>query len=174
MYFIKNKPFVPAKEAISGYWLVYYRKSNIEVLLKGVPGDKNKSRLVRTFRVKGGAPGERPTPLPQLLGKKYWVITKKFDSSENFETSPYFLELNVPASEVEPYGPAPYLECNGQCNWQLPGPFGLHGINGDESRLSSENFGSSGCVRHSDKDITYLYNLIDPSKEEVRYYIEDL
>ena len=68
----------------------------------------------------------------------------------------------------------PYTECNGQCNWILPGAFGLHGVNGDLSRLSIENPGSSGCIRHSDEDITYLYNNLDPQKEEIRYYIEDI
>jgi hypothetical protein len=113
--------------------------------------------------------------LPQLLGKKYWLITKKFDTRNNPETSPYFLELNVPAPAVAPYGPSPYTECNGsQCNWQLPGPFGLHGINGDLTRLDSDNPGSSGCIRHTDEDITYLYNLLDPIKNEIRYYIKDI
>lgn len=163
------------------YWFVLHRKSNVEYLYKGIPEDKNKSTLLRTFIVKTGIPGERPTPLPKILGKDYWLITKKASSADNPETAPYFLTLNIPVPTGEPFGPKPYLECNGpsgergkQCNWQLPGEFGLHGINGDESRLSTDNPGSSGCIRHSDADITYLYNILKPELDEIRYYIEDI
>ncbi|MBP9718950.1 MAG: L,D-transpeptidase [Candidatus Levybacteria bacterium] len=156
------------------YWFILHRKANREYLYKGIPGNKEQSQLIKTFVVKTGIPGERPTPLPQLVGKKYWLITKKEASKENPETAPYFLTLDVPAPSVEPYGPTPYNECDGQqCNWVLPGAFGLHGINGDSSRLSKENPGSSGCIRHSDRDIAYLYNLLDPKKEQIRYYIEN-
>lgn len=155
------------------YWFELHRKSNIEYLYRGIPGDKKQSLLLKTFRVKAGIPRERPTPLPQLAGKEYWLITGKSSSKDNPETAPYFLTLNVPGIEEEPFGPVPYEECNGQCNWILPGSFGLHGINGDMSRLSLENPGSSGCIRHSDSDISYLYALLDPVKEEIRYYIED-
>lgn len=162
-----------------------HRKSNKEYLYYGVPGAKEQSVLKKTFIVKTGIPGERPTPLPKLLNRDYWLIIKKESSSQNPETAPYFLTLNIPAPEVEPYGPEPYKECNDpafagsygeakQCNWVLPGAFGLHGINGDISRLSYENSGSSGCIRHTDEDITYLYNLFDPEKENIRYYIEDI
>jgi hypothetical protein len=161
---------VPEKKA---HWFILHRKSNSEDLFYGVPGNKEKSELLKTFTVKSGIPGERPTPLPQLVGKEYWVITEKHEEKENPETAPYFITLNVPAPENEPYGPVPYLECNGQCNWVRPGAFGLHGVNGDASRLSDENPGSSGCIRHSDEDITYLYNTLNPEKEEIRYYIED-
>jgi hypothetical protein len=156
------------------YWLFLHRKSNIEYLYRGIPGDRANSNLVKRFDVKSGIPGEKPTPLPKLLGKKYWIITKKESSADNPETAPYFLTLNIPVSDEEPYGPVPYEECNGQCNWVLPGYFGLHGVNGDESRLSNEDQGSSGCIRHKDSDIRYLYNLLDPEKEEIRYYIEDI
>lgn len=154
------------------YWFLLHRKSNVELLFKGVPGSASESVLIRTFQVKTGQPGKKPTPLPQLFGREYWVITKKYDTSDNHETAPYFIELDVPHSEVEPYGPVPYLECDGQCNWELPGPFGLHGVNGDYSRLEHENKGSSGCIRHKDSDIKYLYELIDPD-DNIRYYIED-
>lgn len=155
------------------YWFVLHRKSNIEYLYRGVPGDVKKSDLVKELKVKAGIPGERPTPLPILLGREYFLITKKYETREIPETAPYFLELNIPTKEEAPYGPEPYLECGGeQCNWELPGTFGLHGINGDESRLSEENEGSSGCIRHSDEDIIFLYHLLDPAKEEIRYYIE--
>jgi hypothetical protein len=160
------------------YWFLLKRKSNIELLYKGVPGDEAQSLLVKTFVVKTGIPGEKPTPLPRLLGREYWVIIAK-EVSDNPETAPYFLTLNVPVEE-DWFGPSPYLECKDpetgnavQCFWELPGYFGLHGINADESKISKENPGSSGCIRHRDEDITYLYNLIDPTKEEVRYYIED-
>ena len=157
------------------HWFILYRKSNREELYKGVPGDKSKSRLLKTFTVKTGIPGERPTPLPSLVGREYWVMTEEFVVTDDPETMPYFLALDIPAPSDPPYGPAPYTECNGeQCDWVRPGLFGLHGINGDPSRLSPQNPGSSGCIRHSDEDITYLYNLLDPKKEEIRYYIEDI
>lgn len=157
------------------YWFVLQRKSNKEYLYKGSPGNIKKSSVVKVFSVKTGIPGERPTPLPTFVGKKYWLIIDKQSSKENPETAPYFLTLNIPAPTEFPYGPMPYKECGGeQCDWTLPGAFGLHGIHGDASRLSIENQGSSGCIRHTDADITYLYNLLDPKKEEIRYYIEDI
>lgn len=160
-----------AGEQKKEYWLELHRKSQKEFLYSGVPGNKDESELVRTFAVKTGIPGERPTPLPQALGKKYWKIIKKYSSAENPETAPYFLELDVPVEDGV-FGPVPYNECNGQCSWQLPGYFGLHGINGDRTRLASDNPGSSGCIRHTDEDITYLYNLLEVD-EGVRYYIID-
>ena len=156
----------------SGYWFVLHRESNIELLYKGVLGDAKRSDLVRSFRVKTGVPGERPTPLPQMIGRDYWLVTAK-STSDNPETAPYFITLDVPTSDEPPFGPKPYEECGGQCDWVIPGAFGLHGVNGDPSRLSDENSGSSGCVRHSDEDITYLYKLLNPDKEEIRYYVED-
>ncbi len=168
----KIEPFHAAEKSI--YWFVLLRTSNIEHLYRGVPGDEKKSKLIKTFAVKTGIPGERPTPLPELLGRGYWIIIERQESKDNPETAPYFLSLNIPVPEEEPYGPSPYLECNGQCSWGISGEFGLHGVNGDISRLSNEDLGSSGCIRHSDADITYLYNLLDPKNEEVRYYIEDV
>jgi hypothetical protein len=156
------------------YWFLLYRKSNVEKFYKGIPGDPSKSTLIKTFTVKSGVPGEKPTPLPQLLGKKYWKIVDKVEAFDNEETAPYFLTLDVPISEEEPFGPTPYLECEGQCNWILPGYFGLHGTAGNEAKLSDEDPGSSGCIRHTDEDITYLYNLLDPENEEIRYYIQDI
>lgn len=156
------------------YWFLLHRKSNIEYLYSGMPGEREKSRLIKTFTVKAGIPGERPTPLPKLLGREYWLITGKAETQDNPETAPYFLILDIPYSEEYPYGPTPYLECGKQCDWILPGSFGLHGINGDESRLALDNPGSSGCIRHKDEDITYLYNLLDPEREKIRYYIEDI
>lgn len=166
----KPKPQIIKEEK---YWFLLLRKSNAEKLYLGVPGKENESKLIKTFNVKTGIPGKRPTPLPSLLGREYWVIDDKFDAKDYPETAPYFLKLDVPVSEEYPYGPVPYQECNGQCDWELPGYFGLHGINGDPSRLSPENEGSSGCVRHADEDITYLYNLINP-QDKVRYYVEDI
>ena len=155
------------------YWFVLHRKSNFEFLYFGKPGDPYNSQLIKIFKVKTGIPKQKPTPLPEILGRDYWLITKKEESFQNPETSPYFLTLNIPATETEPYGPQPYLECSGQCNWELPGYFGLHGVNGDETRLSQENAGSSGCIRHFDWDITYLYYILDP-ESEIRYYINDV
>lgn len=170
--FLLNKQEKP-ESLPQKYWFVLHRKANKEELFQGVPGDKKKSKLVKTFTVKVGIPGERPTPLPKLLGKNYWLLIAKEEQKDNPETAPYFLKLNIPVPAEEPYGPAPYNECNGQqCHWILPGAFGLHGINGDPSRLSPENPGSSGCIRHKDEDITYLFNLLDPSKSEIRYYID--
>ena len=83
-------------------------------------------------------------------------------------------EIDIQETEDWPYGPVPYEECNGQCDWVLPGYFGLHGINGNLSKISEADLGSSGCVRHRDEDITYLFNLLNPEKEEIRYYIEDI
>lgn len=166
---------MPTASARENYfWLLLWRKSNVEFLYKGVPGSARESQLVKVFFVKTGIPGEKPTPLPKLLGRDYWVLVNKESSEGNPETAPYFLTLDIPVTEEEPFGPVPYTECNGQCNWILPGAFGLHGVAGDETRLSKENSGSSGCIRHKDEDITFLYNLFNPDIKEVRYYIEDI
>lgn len=170
----KDEPKVVVPPQKNSYWLVLHRKSNKEFLYKGEPGDKTKSKLVKTFTVKSGIPNERPTPLPHLLGREYWIVIGKMATPDNPEIAPYFLTLDVPLSDSEPFGPSPYVECNGQCNWILPGSFGLHGVGGDSSKISQENEGSSGCIRHIDQDITYLYHLLDPNKEEIRYYIKDL
>lgn len=168
---LRQEVFTPPVK--SSYWFMLQRKSNIEKLYEGIPGDENRSRLLKEFTVKTGRPGERPTPLPQLLGKEYWVLTDmKEDTGE--ETAPYFLTLDVPVKDTEPFGPEPYLECNGQCNWVTPGPFGLHGTAGNSDKLSEADPGSSGCIRHSDEDITYLYNLLKGEKNEIRYYIQDV
>lgn len=174
--FYLNRQPVKAQQKTEAkqYWFVLERKSNIEKLYQGKPGVETESELVKTFKVKVGIPGERPTPLPQKLGRDYWLITNKFETKDSLETAPYFLTLDIPYSEEEPFGPAPYDECNGQCNWQLPGSFGLHGVASDSSKLADENPGSSGCVRHSDEDITYLYNLLAPETAEIRYYIKDI
>lgn len=156
------------------YWLKLNRISKMEYLYLGVPGKIDQSILVNQFKVKTGIPNQRPTPLPFLVNREYWLIIDKKISKNNPETSPYFLTLDIPGIDTEPFGPTPYLECNGQCNWILPGAFGLHGINGDLSRISEENLGSSGCVRHADFDITYLYNILEPNKNPVRYYISDI
>lgn len=165
---------VKEDEREQSYWFILYRQSQKEELYLGVPGVKDQSTLVKTFTVKTGRPGERPTPLPQLVGRDYWLITQKHAQPDNPETAPYFLTLDVPGIEEPPYGPVPYEECDGeQCDWILPGAFGLHGTAGNPEKLSEGDPGSSGCIRHSDSDITYLYNLLDPQKDEIRYYIED-
>ncbi|MDO8658255.1 MAG: L,D-transpeptidase [Candidatus Levybacteria bacterium] len=156
------------------HWFVLHRKAGREFLYYGILGEANNSKLVRTFQVKPGIAGQSPTPLPKLLDRDYWLITKKESSADNPETAPYFLTLNIPVTKDWPFGPAAYPECNGSCDWVLPGEFGLHGVNGNVSKLSKENRGSSGCVRHSDEDITFLFNLLNPEKEEIRYYIEDI
>lgn len=170
-----SSPKQPAvlAEVNKTHWFLLHRKSNVEYFYYGVPGDKESSDLLNVFIVKTGIPGERPTPLPQLVGRDYWVIISKEEQQDNPETAPYFLTLDVPVGEEEPYGPIPYEECHGQCNWIVPGAFGLHGTGGDPSKLESDNPGSSGCIRHSDEAITYLYQTLDPQKEEIRYYIVD-
>jgi len=158
-----------------------HRKSNIEYLYYGTPGNKEKSSIIKKFDVMTGVPGQKPTPLPELFEREYWLITDKVESADNVETAPFFLTLDIPTSDTAPFGPTPYTECNGsasagpdgQCNWTMPGNFGLHGIAGDPNRIYKSE-GSSGCIRHKDEDITYLYHLLDPSKEEIRYYIKDI
>ncbi len=169
-----NKNSNSPESSEKSYWFLLHRQSNKELLYFGEAGDTSNSALIKVFKVKTGMPGRRPTPLPQLLGKEYWTITGKFEDQDNPETAPYFLTLNIPVSEESPYGPVPYLECEGQCNWELPGAFGLHGNNGDPDKLASTNPGSSGCIRHSVEDITYIYNLIDPNNSQVRYYVYDI
>ena len=170
----KHQSQVLSAETKKFYWFLLLRKSNQEFLYLGEPGDKQNSQLIKTFKVKTGIPGERPTPLPELLGKDYWLITEKTATPDNPETSPYFLTLDIPVTEEEPYGPSPYEECNGQCNWILPGAFGLHGTGEDPTKLAITDPGSSGCIRHSNEDITDLYNILDPKKEQIRYYIVDI
>lgn len=185
-FFFNEKNANKGKDVLSlraktSYWFILHRKSNMEYLYHGIPGDIDKSRLVKKFRVKTGVRDKKPTPLPKLLSKEYWLIVDKEESNDNPETAPYFLALNIPHSDEPPFGPVPYFECLDQftgdakqCNWELSGEFGLHGINGDEEKLSEENSGSSGCIRHKDEDITYLYNLLDPKKKEVKYYVKDI
>lgn len=156
------------------YWFLLHRRSNQEFLYSGTPGEINQSQLVKIFQVKTGIPKKRPTPLPQLVGQEYWLITNKVEVKDNPETAPYFLTLNIPTLEKEPFGPIPYNECSGQCNWILPGNFGLHGVGGNLDKLSPQDLGSSGCIRHLDQDITYLYNLLDLKKDPIRYYIKDV
>jgi hypothetical protein len=147
-----------------------------------VAGDKGKSKLVKVFDVKPGIPNEAPTPLPKLLNRKYWKIIDREMRPDSPDVGPHFLTLDIPTSGEWPYGPTPYEECldpfdgtqGKQCDWILPGYFGLHGIGGDESRLALDNEGSLGCIRHRDEDITYLYKMLNPKESEIRYYIEDV
>lgn len=155
------------------YWFDLHRKSNVEILYFGPPQDIHSSRILNISKVKSGIPHMRPTPLPQLLGKEYWLITGKQDTSGNPETAPYFLTLDIPATDKYPFGPVPYNECTGQCNWVIPGEFGLHGVNGNLSKLSENDPGSSGCIRHADRDIVYLYFLLNPERQQIRYYISE-
>lgn len=155
------------------YWLILNRTTNEEILYFGKPGSQQESLPLKKFKVKDGVSGKRPTPRPQLLGRDYWLVVDKYESLDNPETAPYFLQLDVPVTSDWPYGPVPYMECGGQCDWELPGYFGLHGVNGDNSRLSYENEGSSGCVRHSDEDIKFLFDNLDLSNGGVRYYVID-
>lgn len=173
-FWMRESAAVLSQQIEQVYWLELKRKSNLEFLYFGEPGNKDKSNVIKTFQVKTGIPGERPTPLPSLLGREYWLITAKSETKDNPEIAPYFLSLDIPVIEEPPFGPQPYLECSGQCNWILPGYFGLHGVSGDLAKLSEDDPGSSGCVRHADEDITILYNLLNPETEGIRYYIEDV
>lgn len=154
------------------YWFMLYRSSNKELLYYGIPGERENSTLIKQITVKTGEPGEKPTPLPTLLGREHWNIVNAFSTQDHPDTAPYFLTLDIPHSDQEPFGPTPYEECNGQCNWELPGPFGLHGVASDSSKLTKDNPGSSGCIRHTDEDISYLFSLLNNSWP-VRYYIQD-
>lgn len=176
VYFQKIQKYaeVLSLQVEKSYWFILHRGSNKEYLYFGEPGKKENSALLKVFNVKTGIPGQRPTPLPKLLGKEFWLITGKHEVLDYPETAPYFLALNIPVTENPPFGPEPYLECEGQCNWELPGAFGLHGNNGDPEKLAVTNPGSSGCIRHSSEDITYLYNLLSPESSQVRYYIDDV
>ena len=89
-FFFYRSTSSPVLESASDYWFVLHRKSQKEFLYKGIPGKLEKSKRIKTFTVKNGRSGERPTPLPQLVGREYWVLTKKA-SSDNPETAPYFL-----------------------------------------------------------------------------------
>lgn len=177
---VYNKTAVPqiiatkSAEIDSSYWLLLHRKSNVEFLYFGVPGDRAHSEVIKQFKVKVGITGKFPTPLPQLMGKDYWILTDKLEAFDNPDTSPYFLTLDVPTTGEYPFGPEPYLECNGQCDWKTIGYFGLHGINNNMDKLSDNDPGSSGCVRHEDSDIAYLYNLLNPKTSQIRYYIKDI
>lgn len=168
----KTEPAVSdaEKQVPSAYWLLLQRGAQQETVYYGTPGNTERSTLVKAMQIKPGIPNERPTPLPQLVGREYWNIIAAEPQYGNPETAPYFLTLDIPGIEDEPYGPVPYNECSGQCNWVLPGAFGLHGVAYESSRLSDVNPGSSGCIRHSDEDITYLYYLLKDSLP-VRYYI---
>ena len=64
------------------YWFLLHRKSNIEYLYKGQPNDIENSNLIKTFKVKVGVPGQKPTPLPNLLGREYWKIIDKFETKD--------------------------------------------------------------------------------------------
>lgn len=163
----------------TSYWFALHRDQSKEILYSGNPGEVENSQIVREFRVKTGSTWS-PTPLPELMGREYWTIVAKQSSADNPNTAPYFLQLDVPVEDEWPYGPVPYTECideatgeSIQCDWVIPGFFGLHGIGGNPDKLSDSDLGSSGCIRHSDNDITYLYELLDPENEEVRYYVFD-
>lgn len=170
----KQEVLAEKSESPKEYWFILHRKSKKEYLYQGTPGDIHNSQLIKEFQVNVGIENERPTPLPKLFGREYWNIIAEFETTTDPETAPYFLTLDIPWSDVYPFGPQPYTECNGaQCDWVRPGSFGLHGIANTPSKLTDA--GSSGCIRHTDEEITYLYNLLDPSEQKpIRYYIEDV
>lgn len=152
------------------HWFLLDRTAQKEILYFGVEGEIENSAPVKEFTVKTGVPDKKPTPLPHHLGREYWLITD-MAPTESPETAPYFITLDIPVSEEPPFGPMPYPECGGSCNWEIPGAFGLHGVAGVPSRLSDEDPGSSGCIRHSDADITLIYNVLKNENFPVRYYI---
>ncbi|HRN70936.1 MAG TPA: hypothetical protein PLS49_07195, partial [Candidatus Woesebacteria bacterium] len=65
------------QEPQAQYWFLLYRKSGVEKLYYGQPGNEEQSALMKTFTVKTGVSGKKPTPLPQLVGREYWVIVEK-------------------------------------------------------------------------------------------------
>ena len=176
------------------YWFLLHRKTDVnatetEGLYLGIPGDPNNSELLKTYTVNTGIPFDDPTPLPQLVGMEYWLINGSI-TNPGGTMGPYFITLNIPFDDVSPLcnnpdplnpngcnGPVPYNECgparNQQCYWTLGGNFGLHGTNGSSSRLTDS--GSSGCIRHSDADITEIYNTIQSqiNSGQIRYYVTD-
>lgn len=170
----KKEVFAEKNEIPKEYWFILHRKSKKELLYQGTPGDLQKSSLVKEFKVNVGIENERPTPLPKLVGREYWNIIAEFETTTDPETAPYFLTLDIPWSDQHPFGPVPYEECDGkQCDWVRPGSFGLHGIANTPTKLTDA--GSSGCIRHTDEEITYLYNLLNPTENSpIRYYIEDV
>lgn len=171
------------------YWFLLERKSKKETLYQGKPGDRTNSRIIRSFQINPGWPGQTPTPISTKLGIPYWIITTYKTNTADEQKSklgPYFLSLNIPYNDPgnncpingvnkNCQGPTPYLECpdraNNQCYWPVPGEFGLHGVGNSISRLTDE--GSNGCIRHSNDDITYLYNLLSKYNREIRYYTVD-
>lgn len=157
----------------TSYWFRLNRRENIETLNYGPNNLPQLSLMVWFFRVKTGVPGQKPTPLPQKTGRPFWLVIDKYQTRDNPETAPFFLVLDVPGTETSPFGPRPYRECAGQCNWKIPGYFGLHGVAGVESRLTIPEPGSSGCVRHRDFDISFLYHVLDPRRNPIPYFIPE-
>ncbi|HLL60780.1 MAG TPA: hypothetical protein VK338_03615, partial [Candidatus Nitrosocosmicus sp.] len=90
LFYSKNKTeeLLTNKPTTKSYWFILHRKSNQEMLYHGNPGDIEHSKLIKTFKVKTGIPGKRPTPLPHLLGREYWIIIKKERVENNPETAP--------------------------------------------------------------------------------------
>ncbi len=181
--FVSYTTATPTPGENQAYWFLLHRKSMREDFYQGAPGDVSQSHLVKEFTVRVGKPGERPTPLPSLAGRDYWLITSRRDTTGDPSTSPRFLTLDIPYPSPY-YGPVLYSECgpngNQQCNWGTPGEFGLHGTDGHPERVfndgSTNSDWSSGCIRHLDNDILYLDSqlghLID-NGQEIRYYIHD-
>lgn len=163
-----------------GYWFQLHRsragKQPTEDLYHGVYGDALNSDHVMTSTVNPGIDGKSPTPRPDLLGKSYWVITKKEQNQGDAINlmGPDFLVLNIDYQN-QYNGPLGYNECgpsrNEQCFWPTPGEFGLHGTGDTSSRLTDS--GSSGCIRHSNDAITSIYNLLKNESGEIRYYISE-
>ncbi|MDO8487149.1 MAG: M23 family metallopeptidase [Candidatus Curtissbacteria bacterium] len=129
----------------SPYWFLLDRLNKKEYLYQGVPGDKGKSQLVKTFAVnpmkvnpgipggiedtiiKPGEPGYlqrwgHPTPLPQKVGREYWTFTGVNPNDPGIPGGK-FLILDVPPSGTGCTNPDPNnKECGGPVPYIECGP----------------------------------------------------
>ncbi len=182
----------PAQTLGNTYWFLLNRQKRYEILYKGTPEKITQSQVVKISTINPGSPGDEPTPIPQKLGKKFWSLTGEVrlhpqdsDPTGYEKFGPYFIVLDVPfKNQPDPscnnngttdcYGPVPYKECgpslDQQCNWHTPGEFAIHG----NDKLDPP--GSAGCVRHSNTDITEIYDTLNNAKainSNTRYYAID-
>src|SRR5688572_16212552 len=76
------------QKVAQNYWFMLHRKSKKEFLYQGIPGDLANSTLVKEFQVNVGIEGQRPTPLPELVGRAYWNLIAEYDTAADPETAP--------------------------------------------------------------------------------------
>lgn len=176
-------PPTPTQTPTDNYWFLLDRLNKKEYLFQGPVGVRDRKYLVREFTVLPGLSGQTPTPVPSKVTptREYWTFNSATLKSPVGDISnggqPGFLKLDIPYDNSLG-GPVPYLECGpsgtSQCNWNTPGAFGLHGVDNNHPLTDP---GSSGCIRHNNTDIQYLYNLlsnvVNNNPNTIRYYIED-